>query len=112
MGMFDSLVSDISNRVNEVKNDVQSNVQKFLSTQITEPLIKVGALPSGNLTEAEIAAGRRGTPKPIAPPRAAPATIARSSGTGALEKLGSLQVSIPVAIAIGAVAVLILKKRG
>ena len=112
MGMFDSFVNDITNRVNEVKNDVQSNVQAFFTTQIAEPLIKVGALPSGNLTEAELAAGRRGTPKPIAPPRAAPQTIARSSASGALEKFSSMQVSVPVVIGLGLIAYLALKKRG
>jgi hypothetical protein len=49
--------------IDEVKSDISegiSNVAEFLNTRNPEPVVKLGAEPSGNLTSAQIEAGQTG----------------------------------------------------
>lgn len=107
MGLFDNILSDAQQKLSQAQNDVQSYLQK----KISEPLVKVGALPMGNLSEAQIRAGMRGTPAPIAPPAAAPVTIARSQDSGVIAAM-PMGLSMPILVGLGLVAFLVFKRKG
>lgn len=109
MGLFDNILAEAQNKL----ASAQTDVQKYLLDKVAEPLVKIGVLPSGNLSQAQLAAGLRGTPAPIAPPQAAPASIARSEGSG----FGSdfslpAGLSLPIIAGIGLLAFLAFRKKG
>lgn len=112
MGFLDDAFRQVQTAAPGLATDIQSNVQRFIQSRISEPLIKIGALPSGNLNEAQIRAGMRGAPPPIVPAAAQPQQVARSEGDGQLAAaLKSLPVSIPVLVVVGLGVFLILKRK-
>lgn len=63
-----SFLDDLSVRVEQAKKDIDktksnlNNIQDYYQNQIRDPLVKLGNALTGNLSEAEIAAGKQGTP--------------------------------------------------
>jgi len=64
MSFFDNIKAQASTAVGQLG----SNVQDYISSNVTAAFVKVGAPPTGNLTPAQIAAGQTGTPPAIVQP--------------------------------------------
>ena len=84
MGLIDDLatrVQQINTQVDKAKKDVNT----YINSNITDPLVKVGLAATGNLSEAEIKAGKKASPPPILPV----APIAQAGlGIGAIAVIG------------------------
>lgn len=63
-----SFLDDLEVRVKQAATDIDStkkkldNIQDYYQNQIRDPLVKVGNALTGNLSEAEIAAGKTANP--------------------------------------------------
>lgn len=56
MNFFD----DLKTRVEQAGQQVEKDVNAYISNNITEPLVKVGQAATGNLSDAQIKAGQTG----------------------------------------------------
>lgn len=94
MNFFDDLRTRVEQSVNATVQDFNSYVQN----QIVDPIVKVGKAATGNLSEAEIQAGKTASPPAVAPPQYIPTTAAAG-------------LSVVSILAIGAIAYLLLSKK-
>jgi hypothetical protein len=72
MSFWDDIGAKIKEGADNVVKDVQTNVNQYFQQRLIDPLVKIGEPAKGNLTAAEIAAGERGAPPPIAAAASAP----------------------------------------
>lgn len=100
MGYFD----DLEVRARQAVEDLSVNVQQYFDGQVRQAFVRLGEPPSGNLTQAEIDAGRRGGDQPIAAPSGAYA------GNASQASMISQKNLIPLALLLGFGAFLLLKK--
>lgn len=87
-----SLLDDLATRVNQAQQNIAKNItdiNSYINANVTEPLVKVGAAAKGNLSEAEIKAGKKGAPPPVATAVSAPA-IQAGIGIGTIAVIGAI----------------------
>lgn len=65
-----SWLDDLQARVEQATSGIVTDINAYINTRVVEPVVKIGQPQSGNLTAAQIAAGQKGTPAPIAAPKA------------------------------------------
>lgn len=61
MNFFD----DLKTRVEQAGQQIEKDINSYISNNITEPLVKVGQAATGNLSDAQIKAGQTGGAAPI-----------------------------------------------
>lgn len=108
MGFFDGLGSKLKDTVSSAATGATANVFDYFNSTAQDALVKVGVAPSGNLTEAEIEAGKTGAPPQLT-------VVPTKTPSSALSNAGSITVmntQIPIlAVAGAALAVYFLMKR-
>ena len=83
MNFFD----DIKTRVDQAGKQIERDINSYISNNITEPLVKVGKAATGNLSEADIKAGKKASaPQPIT--AAAPVAVKAGMSIGMLTIIG------------------------
>lgn len=98
MGWLD----DLQVKAQELASEGLSDINQYLATRVNS-VVKVGPPPQGNLTPAQVEAGKAGAPKPIAAPEAAESADFDMSSMA--------KFALP-AIAIGVAAFYFSKKKG
>lgn len=81
MNFFD----DLKTRVEQAGQQIEKDINSYISNNITEPLVKVGQAATGNLSEAEIRAGQTASPPPIV---SAGAVTVAGMGIGTMALIG------------------------
>ena len=103
MGWLD----DLQVRAQEIASEGLTDINEYLSSRVNT-VVKVGPPPTGNLTPAQVEAGKTGQAPAVAPP-AALADAEKAGFSFAMPDLA--KYAIP-AIIIGAAAYYFSKKRG
>lgn len=88
-------IDDIRMRVEQSLQGAQTDLQTYIKSQITDPLVRVGQAAQGNLTEEQIRAGQKSQGGAIAP--------SKTESEDALESSAMLG-NLPMLIIIGAVS--------
>jgi len=94
MNFFD----DLKTRLEQAGQQVEKDVNSYISNNITEPLVKVGQAATGNLSEAQIRQGQAGQ---AATASVLPQAVANNPG---------LSMGMMAVIAIGAYFLFFSKK--
>ena len=93
MNYFD----DLRTRVEQSFNSAVVDFRSYIQDQVVTPTVKVGQAATGNLSEAQIKAGK----KAAAPPIAVPDSLLATTG-----------ISIPMVLLIAALGLVVLHKKG
>jgi len=88
MNFFD----DLKSRVEQSAQNFQGDFNNYISNNITQPLAKIGQAATGNLSEAEIKAGKTAQPPPVVPAQLPAPTVA----------MAGMSVGVMLALAAGA----------
>lgn len=93
MNFFD----DLRTRVEQSANSAVTDFKSYLQDQIVTPAVKIGQAATGNLTEAQIKAGKTAAAPPIAAPDS---MTVKAAG-----------MSIPILLGIGVIAYFVFSRK-
>lgn len=79
MNFFD----DIRTRVEQSAQSFQGDIKSYIENQIVTPAVKIGQAATGNLSEAEIKAGKKAEAPPIAIADSVSSAVSSVAGAGA-----------------------------
>ena len=87
MNFFDDIKTRLSQEVEKAGQKAKQDINSYISNNITEPLVKVGKAATGNLSEADIKAGKKAaSPSPII--ANAPVAVKAGLSVGMLALIG------------------------
>lgn len=83
-----SLIDDLRTRVELAKDNLVTDIYTFIGQRYVDPMIKVGEPEAGNLSPAEIAAGKRGASGRLAQPSASAAQTGNAAQASQIRQSG------------------------
>lgn len=114
MSWFDDLSARVQQEAQSRLSTIGSDVQSYIASQVSgagATVMVAQQPPTGNLSAAQIAAGARGGPAPVAA-AAAPAAATQNASAHSMLSIAGLSAPVLLAIGVGAYFLLSSKRRG
>ncbi len=105
-----SWIDDLQTKVEQATSGIVTDINTYINQRVVAPVIKIAQPQTGNLSAAQIAAGQKGGPVPIAAAVSSPSSLQNAASASQVSSGTAMAISVPVLLALGVGAFFLMKK--